>query len=115
MKCDSTPDHRRLRPAELFTMMLVCCLPMTGYSQETPAKDSVTKPVLESPAGPNAEPVSPSIVGHPAPAAKVKAPTSPPTPAQSIEKRSATPAPESSRQPARSVIVKGFLFNGNTV
>ena len=95
--------------------MLVCWLPMTGYSQEPPAKDSATKPVLESPAGPNAEPVSPSTVEHPAPATKVTAPASLPTPAQSIEKRSAPPAPESSRQPARSAIVKGFLFNGNTV
>jgi hemolysin activation/secretion protein len=115
MKCDSTPDHRRVRPAELFTMMLVCCLPMTGYSQEPPAKDPATKPVLESPVGPNAEPVSPSTVEHPAPAAEVTAPPSPPTPAQSIEERSAPTAPESSRQPARSAIIKGFLFSGNTV
>ena len=115
MKRDSTPDHRRVRPAELFTMMLVLCLPMIGYSQEAPAKDSATKPVLESRAGPNAEPVSPSTVEHPAPAPKVTAPASPPTPAQSIEERSAPTAPESSRQPARGAIVKGFLFNGNTV
>lgn len=115
MKRDSTPDHRRVSPAGLFAIMLVCGLPMTGYSQEPPAKDPATKPVLESPAGPNAEPVSPSTVEHPAPAAKVTAPASPPTPAQSIEKRSAPPASESSRQPAQSAIVKGFLFNGNTV
>ena len=99
--------------------MLVCCLPMTGYSQEPPAqdpaKDPATKPVLESPAEPNAEPVSPSTVKLPAPAEEVTTPASPPTPAQSIEERSAPPAPESSRQPARSAIVKGFLFNGNTV
>ena len=95
--------------------MLVCCLPMTGYSQEPPAKDPTTKPVLESPADPNAEPVAPSTVEHPAPAAEVTAPASPPTPTQSIEEPSARPAPESSRQPARSAIVKGFLFNGNTV
>jgi hemolysin activation/secretion protein len=115
MKRDSTPDHRRVIPAGLFSIMLVCWFPMTGYSQEPPAKDPATKPVLESPVEPNAEPVSPSTVEHPAPAAKVPAPASPPTPAQSIEERSATPAPESSRQPARSAIVKGFLFNGNTV
>jgi len=115
MKRDSTPDHRRVRPAGLFTIMLVCCLPMTGYSQELPAKDSATKPVLESPAGLNAEPVSPSTVEHPAPAAKVTVPVSPPTPAQSIEKRSVPPAPESSRQPTQTAIVKGFLFKGNTV
>ena len=115
MKRDSTPDHRRVIPAGLFAILLVCCLPMTGYSQEPPAKDSATKPVLESPAGLNVEPVSPSTVEHPAPAAKVTAPASPPTPAQSIEKQSATPVPEASRQPARSAIVKGFLFNGNTV
>lgn len=115
MKRDSTPDHRRVIPAELFAIMLVCCLPMTGYSQEQPAKDSVTKPVLESPAEPNAEPVTSSTVEQPAPATEVTAPASPPTPAQSIEERSAPPKPESSRQPARSAIVKGFLFNGNTV
>ena len=96
-------------------MMLVCCLPMIGYSQEPPAKDSAAKPVLEFPAGPNAEPVSPSTVEHPAPAAKDTAPASPPTPGQFIEKRSTTPAPESSRQPAQTAIVKGFLFKGNTV
>jgi hemolysin activation/secretion protein len=95
--------------------MLVCWLPMTGYSQEPPAKDSATKPVLESPAGLNVEPVSQSTVEHPAPATEVTAPVSLPTPAQSIEKRSAPPTPESSRQPARSAIVKGFLFKGNTV
>jgi hemolysin activation/secretion protein len=115
MKRDSTPDYRRVIPAGLFAIMLVCCLPMTGYSQDPPVKDSATKPVLESPAEPNAEPVSPSTVEHPAPAAKVTAPASPPTPAQSIEKRSAPPAPESSRQPAQPTIVKGFLFKGNTV
>jgi hemolysin activation/secretion protein len=115
MKCDSTPDHRRLKPAELFTMMLVCCLPMTGYSQEPSVKDSATKSVLQSPAGPNAEPVSPSTVEHPAPAPKVTAAAAPPTPAQSIEERSAPTTPDSSRQPDRSAIVKGFLFNGNTV
>ena len=115
MERDSTPDHRRVKPAELFTMILVFCLPMTGYSQEPPAKDLATKPVLESPAGPNAEPVSLSTVEHPAPTAEVTAPASPPTPAQSIEERSAPPAPESSRQPTRSAIVKGFLFSGNTV
>ena len=115
MKRDSTPDHRRIIPAGLFAIMLVCCLPMTGYGQELPAKDSVTKPVLESPAEPNAEPVTPSTVEHPAPAENVTAPSSPPTPAQSIEEQSAPPKPESSRQPARSAIVKGFLFKGNTV
>ncbi|HYR60070.1 MAG TPA: ShlB/FhaC/HecB family hemolysin secretion/activation protein, partial [Nitrospiraceae bacterium] len=115
MKRNSTPDHRRVRPVELFAIMLVCWLPMTGYSQEPPAKDSATKPVFESPAGPNAEPVAPSTVEHPTPAAKVTAPASPPTPAQSIEKRSAPPAPESSRQPTQTAIVKGFLFKGNTV
>jgi hemolysin activation/secretion protein len=115
MKLDSTPDHRRVRSAELFTMMLVCWLPMIGYSQEPPAKDPATKPVLEAPVEPDTEPVSPSTVEHPAPAAEVTAPTSPPTPAQSIEKRSAPPAPESSRQPTQSAIVKGFLFKGNTV
>ncbi|TLY20969.1 MAG: hypothetical protein E6K66_09500 [Nitrospirae bacterium] len=115
MKSDWTPDHRRVKPAELFTMMLVLCLPMIGYSQEPPAKDSTTKSVLESPAGPNAEPVSPSIVEHPAPPPKVTVPASPPTPAQAIEERSAPTTPESSRQPARSAIIKGFLFNGNTV
>jgi hemolysin activation/secretion protein len=115
MKRDSTPDHRRVRPAGLFAIMLVCWLPMTGYSQDPPAKDPATKPVLESPAESNAEPVNPSTVEHPAPAARVTAPASPPTPAQSIEERSAPPAPESSRQPARSAIVKGFLFKGNTV
>jgi len=115
MKRDSTPDHRRVRPAGLFTIMLVCWLPMTGYSQEPPAKDPTTKPVLESPAEPNAEPVSPSTVEHPAPAAEVITPASPPTPAQSMEKRSAPPAPESNRQPTKTAIVKGFLFNGNTV
>lgn len=115
MKRDSTPDHRRARPAGLFAIILVCCLPMTGYSQEPPAKDSATKPVLESAAGPNAEPVTPSTVEHPALAATVTAPASPPTPAQSIEQRSAPPASESSRQPAQSAIIKGFLFNGNTV
>jgi hemolysin activation/secretion protein len=88
---------------------------MTGYSQELPAKDPATKPPLESPAGPNAEPVSPSTVEHPAPTVEVTAPASPPTPAQSIEERSAPPALESSRQPARSAIIKGFLFSGNTV
>jgi hemolysin activation/secretion protein len=88
---------------------------MNGYSQEPPEKDTATKSVLESPAGPNAEPVSPSTVEHPAPAAKVTAPTSPSTPAQSIEERSAPPAPESSRQPTQTAIVKGFLFKGNTV
>jgi hemolysin activation/secretion protein len=115
MKCDSTPDHRRVKPAELFTMILVCCLPMTGYSQEPSVKDSATKSVVQSPAGPNAEPVSPLTVEHPAPAQKVTAAAAPPTPAQSIEERSAPTTPESSRQPARSAIVKGFLFNGNTV
>lgn len=95
MKCDSTPDHRRIIPAGLFAIMLVCCLPMTRYSQELPARDSVTKPVRESPAERNAEPVTPSTVEHPAPDEKVTAPASPPTPSQSI--------------------VKGFLFNGNTV
>jgi hemolysin activation/secretion protein len=115
MKRDSTPDHRRVRPAGLFAIVLVCWLPMTGYSQEPPAKDSATKPVLESPAEPNAEPVSPSTVEHPAPAAEVTAPASPPTPGQSIEKRSAPPAPESSQQPTPTAIVKGFLFKGNTV
>ena len=115
MKCDSTPDHRRVIPAGLLAIMLVCWLPMTGYSQEPPAKDSATKPVLESLAGTNAEPVTPSTVEHPAPAAEVTDPASLPTPAQSIEKRSAPPAPESSRQPAQSAIVKGFLFKGNTV
>lgn len=115
MKCDSTPDHRRAISAGLFAIMLVCWLPMTGYSQELPAKDPATKPVLESPAGPNAEPVSPSTVEHPAPDEEVTAPASPPTPAQSIEERSAAPAPESSRQPARSAIVTGFQFSGNTV
>jgi len=115
MKCDSIPDHRRLKPAELFTMMLVCCLPMTGYSQEPSVKDSATKSVLQSPAGPNAEPVSSSTVEHPAPAPKVTAAAAPPTPAQSIEERSAPTTPDSSRQLARSAIVKGFLFNGNTV
>ena len=115
MERDSTPDHRRVRPAGLFAIMLVCWLPMTGYSQEPSAKDPATKPVLESPPGPNAEPVSPSTVEHPAPTAEVTAPASPPTPAQFIEERSAPPAPESSRQPARSAIVKGFLFSGNTV
>jgi len=115
MNGNSTPDHRRVRPAELVAMMLVCWLPMTGYSQEPPAKDPATKPVLESPAEPNAEPVAPSTVEHPAPAAEVTAPASPPTPAQSIEKRSAPPAPESSRQPTPTAIVKGFLFKGNTV
>jgi hemolysin activation/secretion protein len=95
--------------------MLVCWLPMTGYSQESPLKDSVTKPVLESPVGPSAEPVVPSTVEHPAPAAEVTAPASPPTPAQSIEERSAIPAPESSWKPTHSAIVKGFLFKGNTV
>ena len=115
MKRDSTPDHRRVIQAGLIAIMLVCWLPMTGYSQEPPAKDPATKPVLESPVEPNAEPVSPSTVEHPAPAAEVTAPASPPTPAQSIEERSAPPAPESSRQPARSAIVRGFLFSGNTV
>jgi hypothetical protein len=112
MKHDSTPDYLRVIPAGLFAimLMLVCCLPMTGYSQDPPVKDSATKPVLESPAEPNAEPVSPSTVEHPAPAAKVTAPMSPSTPAQSIEKRSAPPVPESSRQPTQTAIVKGFLF-----
>jgi len=96
-------------------MMLVCCLPMTGYSQEPSVKDSATKSVLQSPAGPNAEPVSSSTVEHPAPAPKVTAAAAPPTPAQSIEERSAPTTPDSSRQLARSAIVKGFLFNGNTV
>ena len=115
MKRDSTPDYRRVIPAGLFAIMLVCCLPMTGYSQDPPVKDSATKPVLEFPAEPNAEPVSPSTVEHPAPAAKVTAPMSPSTPAQSIEKRSAPLAPESSRQPTQAAIVKGFLFKSNTV
>jgi hypothetical protein len=74
MKRDSTPDHRRIIPAGLFAIMLVCCLPMTGYSQELPAKDSATKPVLESLAGTNAEPVTPSTVEHPAPARKSRPP-----------------------------------------
>ena len=95
--------------------MLVCCLPMTGYGHELPATDSEAKSVLEFPARPNVEPVSPSTVEHPAPAQEVTAPASPPTRAQSIEERSASPKPESSRQPARSAIVKGFVFNGNTV
>jgi hemolysin activation/secretion protein len=115
MKCDSTPDYRRVRPTGLFAILLVCWLPMTGYSQEPPPKDSVTKPVLESPAGPNAELVVPSTVEHPAPAAEVTAPASPPTPAQSIEKRSVPPVSESSQQPTQPAIVKGFLFKGNTV
>ena len=76
MKRDSTPDHRRAIPAGLFAIMLVCCLPMTGYSQEPPAKDPATKPVLESLPGTNAEPVAPSTVEHPAPAAEVIAPAS---------------------------------------
>ena len=88
---------------------------MAGYSQELPAKDPATKSVLESPAGPNAEPVSQLTVEHPAPAPKVTVPASPPTPAQAIEERSAPTTPESSRQPARSAIIKGFLFKGNTV
>ncbi len=115
MKSDWTPDHRRVKPAELFTMILVCCLPMTGYSQEPSVEDSATKSVLGSPARPNAEPVSQLTVEHPAPAPKVTVPASPPTPAQAIEERSAPTTPESSRQPARSAIIKGFLFNGNTV
>jgi hemolysin activation/secretion protein len=115
MKCDSTPDYRRVRPTGLFAILLVCWLPMTGYSQEPPPKDSVTKPVLESPAGPNAELVVPSTVEHPAPAAEVTAPASPPTPAQSIKNRSVPPVSESSQQPTQPAIVKGFLFKGNTV
>ena len=95
--------------------MLVCCLPMTGYGHELPATDSEAKSVLEFPARPHVEPVSPYTVEHPAPAQEVPAPASPPTLAQSIEERSASPKPESSRQPAQSAIVKGFLFNGNTV
>ena len=95
MTRNSTPNDRRTIPAGLFAIMLACCLPMTGYGQEPPAKDSVTKPVREALAGTNAEPVTPSTVEHPAPDEKVTAPASPPTPSQ--------------------FIVKGFLFNGNTV
>jgi len=88
---------------------------MTGYGHELPATDSEAKSVLEFPARLNGEPVSPSTVEHPAPAQEVTTLASPATLAQSIEERSASPKPESSRQPARSAIVKGFLFNGNTV
>ena len=115
MKRDSTPDYRRVKPAGLFATMLVCCLPMTGHSQEPPMENPAAQPAVESPAEPKAELVASSNAEHPTPSAELTPATSSPPPTQLVEDRSAQPAEERSQQPTQTAIVKGFLFKGNTV
>lgn len=135
MNRDSTPDHRRVKPAGLLATMLVCCLPMTGYGQEplpnefrsSPASTSLGQPALESPADLAIEPAAPSLVKHAAPQPTSEASkaliaepamimaASPAAEAQPTEGRSSQPAQEPSQQLHQTAIVKGFLFNGNTV
>lgn len=135
MKRDSTPDYRRVKPAGLFATMLVCCLPMIGYGQEplsngsrsSSVNTSLGQPALAFPADLVVEPAAPSPLKHPAPQPTSEASkaliaepamimaASPAAEAQPIEERSSQPAQEPSQQLHQTAIVKGFLFNGNTV
>lgn len=136
MKRDSTPDYRRIKPTGLFATMLVCCLPMTGYGQELLTNDprssytntsqiqsalrppessaveliasSTTKPLASTEQAKSTERTSVTL------AAADTAPAVP-APAKPTEEQSPQTTEESSQQIPQAAIVKGFLFNGNTV
>jgi len=138
MKSESTPEYRRVSPAGFLAMMLVCCVPMTGHTQEPLANEpqdsvttmSVAQPALESPVGTVVEPVAPSSDDHPerfnlsaqpigqtpnAQAVGITTAASSAPATKPVEERSAQTVQEPSRQPTETPIVKGFLFKGNTV
>jgi len=136
MILDSTPDYRRVKPAGLFATMLVCCLPMTGYGQESLTNESRSsstntsqiQSALRSPdfsaveliASSTTKPLASTESAKSTERTTVRLAADDTTPAASepvnpTTEQSAQPTEEPSQQVPQTAIVKGFLFNGNTV
>jgi len=134
MILDSTPDYRRVKPAGLFATMLVCCLPMTGFGQESLVNESRSSSIntsqtalrypdfsaVELTASSTTKPLASteSAKSTERTSVRLAADDTTPAPSESVNpttKQSAQPTEEPNQQIPQTAIVKGFLFNGNTV